>query len=227
MSKNLFITGTGTDVGKTYVSALIVKKLLEDNQKAAYYKAAMSGNIRNSKGELIPVDAVHVKKTSNISQKIEDMCPYIYESPFAPHLSAKYEGNPVDMEVVKKQFKSLEKQYDYITMEGSGGIICPIRMDHIKINLEDIISTLNLSCILVADAGLGTINNVVLTTEYMKSKKIPIKGIILNNFDKSNILHGNNLFMCEHITQLKVLACVETNCKDIDIDVNLLKSLYD
>ena len=61
----------------------------------------------------------------------------------------------------------------------------------------------------------------------MKSKKIPIKGIILNNFDKSNILHGNNLFMCEHITQLNVLACVETNCKNIDIDVNLLKSLYD
>ena len=60
----------------------------------------------------------------------------------------------------------------------------------------------------------------------MKSKKIPVKGIILNNFDKSNILHGNNLFMCEHITKIKVIACVEHNCKNIDIDIDLLKSLY-
>lgn len=226
MSKNLFITGTGTDVGKTYISALILKKLIENNQNAAYYKAAMSGNIRNSEGQLVPGDAIYVKTISKIKQPIEEMCHYVYESPFAPHLSAKYEGNPVNMETIKKQFKNLQKKYDYVTMEGSGGIICPIRMDNIKINLEDIITTLNLSCIIVADAGLGTINNVVLTTEYMKSKKIPIKGIILNNFDKSNILHGNNLFMCEHITKIKVLACVEKNCKNIDIGIGLLKSLY-
>lgn len=130
------------------------------------------------------------------------------------------------MEVIKKQFKKMQRKYDYVTVEGSGGIICPIRMDNVKINLEDIILALKLSCIIVADAGLGTINNVVLTAEYMKHKKIPIKGIILNNFDKSNILHGNNLFMCEHITNIKVIACVEQNCKNIDIDMNLLKSLY-
>lgn len=226
MSKNLFITGTGTDIGKTYVSALILKKFQENNQKAAYYKAAMSGNIRNSNGQLIPGDAAHIKKISKIKQPVDEMCSYIYESPFAPHLAAKYEGNPVDMEVIKKQFKKMQRKYDYVTVEGSGGIICPIRMDNVKINLEDIILALKLSCIIVADAGLGTINNVVLTAEYMKHKKIPIKGIILNNFDKSNILHGNNLFMCEHITNIKVIACVEQNCKNIDIDMNLLKSLY-
>lgn len=226
MSKNLFITGTGTDVGKTYVSALILKKFQENNQKVAYYKAAMSGNIRNSTGQLIPGDAEHIKKISKIKQPADEMCSYIYESPFAPHLAAKYEGNPVDMDVIKKQFKKMQRKYDYITVEGSGGIICPIRMDHVKINLEDIVTTLNLSCIIVADSGLGAINNVVLTTEYMKSKRIPVKGIILNNFDKSNILHGNNLFMCEHITKIKVIACVEHNCKNIDIDIDLLKSLY-
>ena len=80
MSKNLFITGTGTDIGKTYVSALILKKFQEYNQKTAYYKAAMSGNIRNSDGQLIPGDAVYVKKISKIEQPLDEMCSYIYES---------------------------------------------------------------------------------------------------------------------------------------------------
>ena len=61
MSKNIFVTGTGTDVGKTYVTGLIVKKLREGDQKAAYYKAAMSGNNRRTDGNLIPGDALQVK----------------------------------------------------------------------------------------------------------------------------------------------------------------------
>ena len=63
------------------------------------------------------------------------MCSYIYESPFAPHLAAKYEGNPVDMDVIKTQFKKMQRRYDYITVEGSGGIICPIIMHNVKINI--------------------------------------------------------------------------------------------
>ena len=65
MSKKLFITGTGTDVGKTYIAGLIVKKLYESGKNAAYYKAAMSGNIRDENGKLIPGDALTVKNISN------------------------------------------------------------------------------------------------------------------------------------------------------------------
>ena len=60
MSKNLFITGTGTDIGKTFVAGLIVKKLKGSGRDAAYYKAAMSGNVRGEDGLLIPGDALHV-----------------------------------------------------------------------------------------------------------------------------------------------------------------------
>ena len=66
MSKNLFITGTGTDIGKTYVTGLMIKKLQESGLKAAYYKAAMSGNDRREDGSLIPGDAVRVKNMGSI-----------------------------------------------------------------------------------------------------------------------------------------------------------------
>ena len=68
MSKNLFVTGTGTDMGKTYVTGLILKKLWENKKNAAYYKVAMSGNDRRPDGSLIPGDALHVKTVSGIQQ---------------------------------------------------------------------------------------------------------------------------------------------------------------
>ena len=66
MSKGIFITGTGTDIGKTYVTGLLLKKLHESGKSAAYFKAAMSGNDRRSDGSLIPGDALHVKTVSGI-----------------------------------------------------------------------------------------------------------------------------------------------------------------
>lgn len=94
MAKALFVTGTGTDVGKTYVTALMVKKLAESGENAAYYKAAMSGNRRRSDGSLIPGDAMFVQQTAGLSQPLGEMCPYVYEHAWSPHLAARYEGIP-------------------------------------------------------------------------------------------------------------------------------------
>ncbi|MGM9534948.1 MAG: ATP-dependent dethiobiotin synthetase BioD, partial [Intestinibacter sp.] len=97
MSKKIFITGTGTDVGKTYVTGLILKKLNENGLNPAYYKAAMSGNERDLEGRLIPGDAVNVKEISKIEQPLDEMCPYVYENAVSPHLASRIEGNHVKL----------------------------------------------------------------------------------------------------------------------------------
>lgn len=227
MSKKIFVTGTGTDVGKTFVTGLILKKFHENGKKAAYYKAAMSDNIRRPNGSLIPGDALSVKEVSTIEQPLEEMCRYIYETPVSPHLAAKLEGNPVEMEQVLNGLDDVCRKYDYVTVEGSGGILCPLRFDKQKIQLEDFIKAREFRCLLVADAGLGTINAVVLTAEYMKSRHIPVKGILFNRFEKGNALHEDNLFMCEYMTGLKVLACVKNGDNDLDIPFEVLESLYE
>ena len=122
MAKKLFITGTGTDIGKTYVTGLILKKLQESGRRAAYYKAAMSGNERDEEGHLIPGDALHVKTVSGITQPLKTMCPYVYEAAVSPHLASRLEGDPVQMDVVKEGFEKVCGAYDYVTVEGSGGI---------------------------------------------------------------------------------------------------------
>ena len=227
MSKALFVTGTGTDTGKTYVTGLIVKKLQEAQKNPAYYKAAMSGNDRRPDGTLIPGDALAVQTMSGIDQSLASMCPYVYEHAYSPHLASRLEGNPVVMDVVTHGFADVTAIYDYVTVEGSGGILCPICFDEARIQLEDVVKELHLSSILIADAGLGTINSVVLTAEYMKTHGLPLKGIIFNHYHPGDVMEDDNIFMCEHMTGLPTLAKVQDGDTELDMNIDALCALYD
>lgn len=226
MSKTLFVIGTGTDIGKTYISGLIVKKLHESGSTAGYYKAAMSGNERDASGSLIPGDALFVKEVSGISQPLEEMCPYVYEAAVSPHLASRIEGNPVRMEAVLEGFRKACDTYEYITLEGSGGILCPICFDERELWLPDVIKACGAGCLLIADAGLGTINSVGLTAFYMKKHDIPLKGIIFNHFKPGDVMQEDNLKMCEHLTGAEVIACVRDGDAELDISAEKLKKLY-
>ena len=131
------------------------------------------------------------------------------------------------LDMVEKGFREVCREHDFVTMEGSGGILCPVCFDEREIWLEDVIARLDLSCVLVADAGLGTINNVVLTTEYMRSRGIPLKGILFNRFHPGDRMEEDNVRMCEHRTGLKVLACVEEGAKELGMDGEALAVLYE
>ena len=225
MSKGLFVTGTGTDVGKTFIAGLLLKKLHDGGFRCAYFKAAMSGNDRAPDGGLIPGDARHVREVSGISQPLETMCPFVYETAVSPHLAARLEGNPIELEAVKTGFDRLAARYDYIIAEGSGGIVCPLRYDEKKIFLEDVISALKMPCLIVSDAGLGTINSVVLTVEYIKARGLAVRGIIFNRFHPGNVMEEDNKIMCEALTGVPVLACVEENAADLDLSATFLAAL--
>lgn len=226
MSKGIFITATGTEVGKTYVSALIVKKLREAGHRAGYYKAALSGAERTENGLYIG-DAYHVKTMADLEGDCADMVSYVYETAVSPHLAAKLEGNPATLEKIAADYVRQCKAYDYITVEGSGGIICPIRYDDEgQLFLEDIIKELGLSAIIVADAGLGTINSTVLTVRYMESRNIQVKGIILNRYHGS-VMEDDNITMIEAITRIPVIALVGVGASYLDIDVQKLEALYE
>ena len=230
MSKGLFVTGTGTDVGKTYVTALLVKKLCGSGVRAGYYKAAVSGNEKGP-GGLIPGDGEYVREISQNGQSLASMVPYVYRWAVSPHLAAKLEGNPVEPERVAAGYRRLSREYDFITMEGSGGIVCPIRYDgpksgEVKIFLEDLIRELNLPSVIVADAGLGTINATVLTAEYMRNRNLEVKGIILNRCHIGSRLEEDNKKMVEELTKIPVIACVGEGSNELDTDAGFLAALY-
>ena len=221
--KGLFVTRTGTDIGKTYVSAAIARYLRKKDLNLAYYKAAVSGakSVKTS-------DAGFVHDSADLLQDENTLLSYLYQRPLSPHLAARLENRFASMEKIKEAFGSLKQCYDYVLSEGAGGIICPVVYeDNKKIMYEDIIKELNLPCVVVADAGLGTINHTVLTVFYLKEHGIKVQGVILNNFEPGNIMHEDNLVMVEKITQNKVIAVVYKNSMELVMRYKNMEDYFD
>ena len=225
MSKGIFVTGTGTDVGKTYVTALIVKALRENKINVGYYKAALSGAYKKG-DDIVPGDSEIVLKAGKISEDPKEFVSYIYETAVSPHLASQIEHNPIQLDYISSHFDNIKKKYDYITVEGSGGIVCPLRFDEEKIMLIDVIKHLNLDIIIISSSGLGSINDAVLTVEYARNRDINVKGIILNKFEDENLLHIDNKKMIEYLTGISVVGCVHKDEEDLNIPIDILCELY-
>lgn len=225
MAKSIFITATGTDVGKTYVTALLIKALRQSGLNASYYKAALSG-AETLNGKLVPGDARYVCDVAGLPDDPASLVSYLYRTPVAPHLAARLEGNPLEMDKVQRDFTAMTQKYAYVVMEGAGGIICPLRDDDIaQFHLIDVIKMLNLPVVIVADAGLGTINAGLLTLEYAKKQQIVVTGFILNRYENGNFLHVDNKVQLEKLGNVPVLACVAPHAANLPIDAAQLTDL--
>lgn len=217
MSKNIFITATGTDIGKTYISALIVKKMREAGFNCGYYKPVLSG-VEISDGKLIKSDCNYVIETAKIPTSADDCVTYRWEEAVSPHLAAQRAGERICINKILEDYQKASHKYDYLLVEGAGGITCPLKLsDKEKYLLKDLIKELGTNILIAADAGLGTINSILLTVEYAKANGIKIEGIILNNYEPDNFMHQDNLKQVEYLTGIKVIATVERGQKDITL----------
>ena len=217
-SKGYFVTATGTDVGKTFVTALLVKKWRDSGIDAGYYKAALSGaELRD--GKWVAGDADYVKNIANLPDSQEQLVSYVYKEAVSPHLAARKEGNPVELAKVKADFEAACARHEFIFAEGSGGIICPIRYDDQKIFLEDIIKTVNLPILVVTTAALGSINACVLTVEYARSRGLDIRGLIVNRYGSSGNLEmeDDNIRMMQDLTDLEILVKIKDGDTDLGV----------
>lgn len=223
MAKSIFITATGTDVGKTFISALIVKKLSEYN--CGYYKPALSG-AEEINGRLVPGDCDYVINTAGIKKDPLECVSYVFKPAFSPHLAARIEHNPISLKKILNDFNKIKQEYNYLVVEGAGGIVCPFNLEEEQLLLPDVIKALGLDIIIVADASLGTINSTVLTVEYAKQNGINIKGIILNKYDENNIMQLDNKKCIENLTGIEVIAVVKNGEVDLQIDKETLLGLF-
>lgn len=226
MTKSIFVIGTSTDIGKTFITALITKKLRENNINAGYFKPVLSGAeiINNT---LVAGDSKYVCDIANIKENPNKFVSFLFKTPVSPHLASQKEKKTVCMDKIVSDFNKLKKEYDVITVEGCGGIFCQLSMQKgNEIYLTDIIKNLKLNTLLVSSSLLGTINSTVLTVEYAKKSDINIKGIILNYYDKNNFMHTDNKKQIEFITKIPVIATVSKNTTELDIDINTIKQMY-
>jgi dethiobiotin synthetase len=183
MNKKYFVTGIGTEIGKTIVSSVLVEKL-----KADYWKPIQSGDLENS-------DTDKVKKLiSNSNSKFHPET-YQFTQAFSPHLSAKLDHQHIDLSKI-----NLPKTENNLIIEGAGGILVPLNDQDLMV---DLIKKLNAEVILVSKNYLGSINHTLLTVEALKSRGIAIKGIIFNG-----VKNPSSEEIIAHLTQLTILGYV-------------------
>lgn len=218
MNKGYFVTATGTDVGKTFITALLVKKWRDSGIDAGYYKAALSG-AELCDGKWVAGDADYVKRIANLPDSQEQLVSYVYKEAVSPHLAARKEGNPVELAKVKDDFEAARTRHEFVFAEGSGGIICPIRYDDQKVFLVDIMKTLGLPLLIVTTAALGSINACVLTVEYARSCGLDVRGFIVNRYGCSGNLEmeDDNIRMMQDLTGLDILAKIKDGDTDLGV----------
>ncbi|PKM94649.1 MAG: dethiobiotin synthase [Firmicutes bacterium HGW-Firmicutes-1] len=214
MSKGVFIIGTDTDVGKTVVSAGLMHLLRKNGYTACYFKPVLSGAIEDHR-ELIPGDTRFVKTVANLEETLENMTPYKFQTPVAPHLASKIENIPIQVEVIKKSYQNLCEKYSYILAEGAGGLVVPLTEEGYM--LYNLVLDFELPIIIVARPGLGTINHTVMTVRYAQNLGITVKGIIINGYDDANVCHMDNKITIEKLTNVPILGLIPI-LNDIDVE---------
>jgi len=224
MSKCLFVTATGTDVGKTYISALLMKKLQKLKLNCTYYKPVLSGAFYEN-DELILGDCRYVVEQANLDIKPVECSTFYFEEMISPHLAAMRKGVEISSEKILEDFEKKKSEFEYIVIEGAGGITCPLNMDKNYL-MNDLISEMGVKTLIVADAGLGTLNYVLLTVEYAKNHGIEVAGIVLDNYDKKNFMHLDNKIFIEKLTDIKVVATVAKDEQELKISEKSLLEMF-
>ena len=157
--KPIFITGIGTEIGKTIVSAVLVEKLQAD-----YWKPVQSGELNNS-------DTMIVKKLISNKKSVFHQETYRLNQPFSPHYSAALDGIEIDLDKI-----NLPQTENQLIIEGAGGLMVPLNE---KVLMIDLIEKLDAEVVLVSKNYLGSINHTLLSVEILKNRNIPIKRLII------------------------------------------------
>jgi dethiobiotin synthetase len=171
MRHGIFVTGTDTGVGKTYVTAAILKELRRRGVKAAAFKpiACGVGGRRDAK--------IYAKLMDN-EVPLDLINPVFLRHPLAPVVAAKLERRKIDLPRVFSCYETLLSRYSVVLVEGAGGLLVPIQPNYF---VADMAKELRLPLLIVARLGLGTINHSVLTVRQAKAMGLKVKGIVLND----------------------------------------------
>jgi dethiobiotin synthetase len=205
--RGLFVTGTDTGVGKTEVSCALLAGARAGGLDLAAMKPAESGL---APGE--PSDSERLRAAAGGGEAPALVCPYRFRAPLAPAVAARLEGVEVRLEVILSAARTLASRHAALLVEGAGGLLVPLTE---RETYADLAVALGLPVLVVARAGLGTVNHTALTLEALRARRLAVAGVILNRtgpVDDPSVPH--NLAEIERLTGAPVLASLPY-CADI------------
>ncbi len=177
MSKGLFITGTDTGVGKTFLAGILAGLLRARRIDVGVMKPVETGCPMRD-GRLQPQDALYLQEKAGTADPLDEICPYALEMPAAPSVAAEAAGITIDLDRIASRFRDLTGRHQVTLVEGAGGVLVPLTD---TADNTDLIQKLCIPVLVVARASLGTINHTLLTWHWASHLKLPILGVVVNS----------------------------------------------
>lgn len=183
--RGVFVTGTGTEVGKTVVAAVVAHTLAAAGERVAVFKPAVTG--LNEPGE---ADHELLRRAAGSTQADEEIAPYRYGPPASPHLAASMAGGAIDPERLRGAARAAAESADALVCEGVGGLLVPLAPDYM---VRDLAVDLALPLVIAAAPGLGTINHTLLTLEAARAAGLAVAAVVLTPWpeDPSEVEKSN------------------------------------
>ena len=198
MADGIFITGTGTEIGKTVIAGGLAASLRQSGMNVGVMKPISTGDT---------ADAQFLKHAAQVDDELSSINPIYLRHPLAPSVAARIEEKEIDLSGIETVFTEFQQKYDFVIVEGVGGIAVPIQDDFLVAHL---IQRLQLPILIVAAVGLGTLNHTLLTVAFARQFNIQIAGIVLNGLrpEIAGLAEATNPVEIEKLTGVPVIGVV-------------------
>lgn len=172
-SRGVFVTGTGTEVGKTVVAGVIARTARDCGKRVSAFKPAVSGLDDSAAGT---PDHEHLRTAAGSGQSDDEIAPYRFGPPVSPHLAAEAAGGEIERDRLLVALAVARSAGDFLVCEGVGGFLVPLRSDYL---IRDFARDVGLPVVVVASPGLGTINHTLLTVESVRAAGLEVAAVVL------------------------------------------------
>ena len=169
--RGVFVTGTGTEVGKSVVAAVIARTHAEAGERVAVFKPAVSG--LEDGGE---PDHALLRRASGSTQSDDEIAPYRYDPPVSPHLGAELAGERIEPRRLADAAHAAAGRGDFLVSEGVGGLLVPLTLGYL---VRDLAGELAFPLVVAASPGLGTINHTLMTAEAARAVGLEVAAVVL------------------------------------------------
>ncbi|WP_173917687.1 dethiobiotin synthase [Halobacillus sp. Marseille-Q1614] len=219
MGQGIFVTGTDTGIGKTFVAAGIAAALSEKGVDVGVFKPMLSGDNREDPES----DTIILKSMSGDESPTSDITPFQFDEPLAPYLAAKRQGISVKKTEVINTWNDIKHRHSFKIVEGAGGIAVPYGKDFL---VSDVMKDINLPVLVVARPNLGTVNHTFLTVDYARRCGLDVIGVVINGYnpETAGVAEQTNPELIEHFCKVPVLGIIPQMDKK---DKKTLAELFD
>jgi dethiobiotin synthetase len=214
-SGGVFVTGTGTGVGKTVVAAALARTLRRAGLGVAAMKPAQTGTSEGAD------DLAFVQLAGGVPAA-RCSATYSLRLPLAPSVAARMEGIRLEPERIVDDFRRLRRQADVVVVEGAGGLLVPFND---SADMADLASALEVPLLIVALPGLGTLNHIALTVEAARARGLDVAGVVLSGFPSGPELPG--LAEATNPREVEELAGVVPHLPGLDVDRGIVPSAFE